>query len=66
MEVSVMMAPKTSKSQVGADVCCGWGNFHICEIQHGYHKAYHKSGETLMKFTMQKKNQAKNEFSYNV
>jgi hypothetical protein len=29
MEVSVMMAPKTSKSQVGADVCCGWGNIHM-------------------------------------
>ena len=26
-----MMAPKTSKSQVGADFCCGWGNCHICE-----------------------------------
>ena len=31
MEVSVMMAPKTSKSQVGADFCCGWGNCHICQ-----------------------------------
>jgi hypothetical protein len=29
MEVSLMMAPKTSKSQVGADFCCGWGNCHI-------------------------------------
>jgi hypothetical protein len=29
MEVSVMMAPKTSKSQVAADFCCGWGNLHI-------------------------------------
>jgi hypothetical protein len=28
MEVSVMMAPKTSKSQVGEDFCCGWGNCH--------------------------------------
>jgi hypothetical protein len=26
-----MMTPKTSKSQVGADFCCGWGNLHICE-----------------------------------
>ena len=30
MEVSVKMAPKTSKSQVGADFCYGWGNCHIC------------------------------------
>ena len=29
MEVSVIMAPKTSKSQVGAYVCCGWGNCHM-------------------------------------
>jgi hypothetical protein len=29
MKVSVMMAPKTSKSQVGAHFCCGWGNCHI-------------------------------------
>jgi hypothetical protein len=32
MELSVMMAPKTSKSQVGADFYCGWGNCHICSI----------------------------------
>jgi hypothetical protein len=32
MKVSVMMAPKTSKSQVGADFCCGWGNCHICDF----------------------------------
>jgi hypothetical protein len=24
-----MMAPKTSKSQVGADFCWGWGNCHM-------------------------------------
>jgi hypothetical protein len=30
MKVSGMMAPKTSKSQVGADLCCGWGNWLIC------------------------------------
>ena len=29
MEVSVKMGPKTSKSQVGADFCCGWGNCHM-------------------------------------
>ena len=29
-----MMAPKTSKSQVGADFCCGWGKCHICQSQH--------------------------------
>jgi hypothetical protein len=29
MEVSIMMAPKPSKSQVGADFCCGWRNCHI-------------------------------------
>ena len=26
-----MSAPKTSKSQVGADFCCGWGNCHISD-----------------------------------
>jgi hypothetical protein len=30
MEVSLTMAPKTSKSQDVADFCCGWGNCHIC------------------------------------
>jgi hypothetical protein len=34
MEVSVMMVPKTSKSQVVADFCCGWGNCHIYVIGH--------------------------------
>ena len=26
---SVILAQKTSKSQVGADLCCGWENFPI-------------------------------------
>jgi hypothetical protein len=32
MEASVMMAPKTSESRVGADFCCGWGVRHICRL----------------------------------
>ena len=27
----MVIAPKTSKSQVGADFCCGWGNCHISD-----------------------------------
>jgi hypothetical protein len=26
------MAPKTLKSQVGVEFCCGWGNCHICHV----------------------------------
>ena len=34
MEVFVLLAPKTSKSQVGANLCCGWGNYTICSVTH--------------------------------
>jgi hypothetical protein len=43
-----MMTPKTSSSQVGTDVCCGWGNCYIWRETNEFFPSF-KTGLTIVK-----------------